>query len=150
MSIKQGGVHRGTALQARTREPPRLSASQGGEARKNSGFIVPLTRWRVCTRCMREAKCALLHAPTLVSCWSSVGLWMSSYCTSCQLAVRWISGRLARLSVAHPFQLVDLPSPVLSTMGESAAVSLYCKPFLLCCSAVMLLLTDVRRRLVDK
>jgi hypothetical protein len=36
-------------------------------------------------------------------------------------------------------------------MGESAAVSLYCKPFfLLCCSAVMLLLTDVRRRLFDK
>jgi hypothetical protein len=48
-------------------------------------------------------------------------------------------------SVAHPFQL-----SLLSTMGESAAVSLYCKPFLLlCCSAVMLL-TDVRRHLFDK
>jgi hypothetical protein len=44
----------------------------------------------------------------------------------------------------------SISASMLSTMGENAAVSLYCKPFLLCCSAVMLLLTDVRRRLFDK
>lgn len=62
------------------------------QARENGRFIVPLTAWRKCTRCM---KCSTsCNDP----CFIPVGVGWA--CKSCQVAVRWLA-----LSHIHSLQL---------------------------------------------
>jgi hypothetical protein len=105
------------------------------KARDDSRFIVPLTAWRKCTRCM---KCS---TPCNGPCFIPVGVGWA--CKSCQVAVRWLA-----LSHIHSLQLGRLDDHGRACCCEPVTV-LYRSAshfFLLCCSAVSCHATDVLKR----
>ena len=135
-----GWRRRGTALQARSREPLSLLERRSSEGWSVYSASSPMeglhevhATSEMCSTscsnpCFMLVEGGIVDEQAASAVQQATADW-SRVVSSCR-SLDFLGGWPA-LSVAHPFQLDQI-----STMGESAAVSLYCKPS--CCCAALL------------